>query len=138
MVSMDWLDVMTIAIILIVIAVNVYFLVWLAGLPGRIAADRQHLQAEAIAVCGWLSLLTCFATWPIALIWAYFLPIRAAVIEPGEGQVAVTGTLPSVTGSHPAARFGVRIRVDDADQKQYRLPPGASGSAAISTLRGQV
>jgi len=65
------LDVMTIAIILIVVAVNVVFLLWLAALPGQIARDRNHPQAEAIGVCGWLSLLTLFATWPIALVWAY-------------------------------------------------------------------
>lgn len=65
------LDVLTIAIILIVVAVNVFFLLWLAALPGAIARERKHPQTEAITACGWLSLLTLFATWPIALVWAY-------------------------------------------------------------------
>lgn len=73
------LDVMTIAIILIVLAVNVFFLLWLAALPGTIARDRQHPQAEAIACCGWLSLLTLFTTWPIALVWAYTNPVHVRV-----------------------------------------------------------
>lgn len=79
-----FLDFMTICIILIVIGVNVYFLLYLAGLPGKIARDRQHPQAEAIAVCGWLSLVTFFATWPIALIWAYLGAVRVSV---GDGEI---------------------------------------------------
>jgi len=75
------LDVMTIAIILIVVAVNVFFLLWLAALPGRIALERGHPQAEAINVCGWLALITLFATWPIALVWAYLRPMRVAVSD---------------------------------------------------------
>lgn len=74
-----FLDFMTISIILIVIAVNVYFLLYLAGLPGKIARDRQHPQAEAISICGWLSLVTFFATWPIAIIWAYVGPVHVSV-----------------------------------------------------------
>ena len=76
------LDVITIAIILIVVAVNVFFLLWLAALPGAIARDRNHPQAEAITCCGWLSLLTLFATWPIALVWAYTNPAHVRVDEP--------------------------------------------------------
>jgi hypothetical protein len=75
---LDWI---TIAIILVVVAVNVYFLLWLAGLPGRLARDRQHPQAEAINVLGWLSLLTFFATWPIALVWAYVRRVRIDVAD---------------------------------------------------------
>jgi hypothetical protein len=75
------LDIMTIAIILIVVAVNLFFLLWLAALPGRIARDRGHPQGDAINVCGWLSLVTLFATWPIALIWAYSRPVSVAVSD---------------------------------------------------------
>lgn len=81
------LDVMTIAIILIVVAVNVAFLLWLAALPGSIARERKHPQAEAITACGWLSLLTLFATWPIALVWAY---TNAAHVTIDEGKPAGT------------------------------------------------
>ncbi|MES2789180.1 MAG: DUF3302 domain-containing protein [Planctomycetota bacterium] len=76
-----WLDLVTIIIILIVIGVNVWFLLWLAALPGKIARDRHHAQADAINVCGWLSLLTCFATWPVALIWAYIRPVQVQVVQ---------------------------------------------------------
>jgi hypothetical protein len=41
----DWLDILTILIILIVVAVNVYFLVWLAG---RVVRARGHRRAGAV------------------------------------------------------------------------------------------
>ena len=66
----------TIAYFLPVVA----FLVWLASLPGKIAHARGHAQADAVNVAGWLSLLTCFTTWPLALIWAYFRPVAVRVV----------------------------------------------------------
>ncbi len=44
--------------------------VWLAMLPGKIAAQRQHPQADAIRMAGWLGILTG-VVWILALIWAY-------------------------------------------------------------------
>jgi hypothetical protein len=40
-------------------------------MPGRIAADRGHPQADAIRVLGWIGLITLGLAWPIALVWAY-------------------------------------------------------------------
>lgn len=76
---MGFLDVMTIAIILIVVGTNVFFLLWFAALPGQIARQRQHPQAEAIHVLGWLSLIMLFATWPIAFVWAYVRPANVTL-----------------------------------------------------------
>lgn len=78
---LDWL---TLLIMLVVLAVNVYFIIWLAGLPGRLARERQHPQADAISVLGWLSLLTFFATWPIALVWAYVRRVQIDVAGTSE------------------------------------------------------
>lgn len=75
---MGILDVITLAVILIVVACNVAFVLWLAALPGKIAAGRNHPQADAIACCGWLSLVTFFAVWPIAMIWAYTRPLHVS------------------------------------------------------------
>lgn len=81
---MGLLDVVTIAVILIVLAAVVAFVLWLAALPGSIAVGRNHPQADAIACCGWLSLVTFFATWPIAMIWAYTRPLRVEVDQQSE------------------------------------------------------
>lgn len=73
---MTWLDVMTLAIIVVVIIVSVIIAIWFASLPGQIARQRAHPQSDAINVLGWLSLLTLFATWPVALVWAYVHPLN--------------------------------------------------------------
>jgi hypothetical protein len=44
--------------------------IWLAILPGRIAVQRKHPQAEAIRIAGWFGIITG-AVWILALIWAY-------------------------------------------------------------------
>lgn len=88
---MGWLDVMTITIILIVLGVNVFFLLWLAALPGQVARGRQHPQSEAINVLGWLSLVTFFATWPFALVWAYARPANVAIANSSSAPAKMAG-----------------------------------------------
>ena len=45
------------------------FLVWLLGLPGRIAVSRNHPDAEAVYTMGWVGFLA-IVPWIQALIWA--------------------------------------------------------------------
>ena len=45
----------------------------LASLPGKIARGRNHPQAEAINICGWLG-LPSGVFWLVALIWALLRP----------------------------------------------------------------
>lgn len=52
------------------IAASIALVVWLAMLPGKIAFKREHPQAEAIRMAGWLGILTGIV-WILALIWAY-------------------------------------------------------------------
>ena len=46
-------------------------LVWLAGLPGRIAIARKHPDAEAVKLMGWVGLLPTIVPWIQAFIWAF-------------------------------------------------------------------
>jgi hypothetical protein len=78
---MSFLDVMTLAIVVIVVASTVAFVLWLASVPGKVARARGHAQADAVNVAGWLSLLTGLTTWPLVLVWAYFRPIAVRVSE---------------------------------------------------------
>jgi hypothetical protein len=84
---MGMLDVMTLVIILIVVSSAVGFLLWLAGLPGRIARQRGHAQADAVNIAGWLSLLTMFTTWPVTLVWAYFRPITVRIADDAASSI---------------------------------------------------
>lgn len=43
----------------------------LAALPGWIAASRNHPQAQAVNVCGWVGLPTGIL-WALALVWAFW------------------------------------------------------------------
>lgn len=45
--------------------------VWLAGLPGRIAVARKHPEAEAVKLMGYAGLLPTIYPWVQAFIWAY-------------------------------------------------------------------
>ena len=40
-------------------------------LPGHIAKSRNHPQAQAVTVAGWITLIFGFVLWPVAMIWAY-------------------------------------------------------------------
>ena len=59
---------------------------WLGSLPGKTAAQRNHPQAEAINVLGWVGLAFGGVGWIVALTWAYMNPISAPVeAAPGAG-----------------------------------------------------
>lgn len=53
-------------------------IVVLAMLPGHIAKSRQHPQADAINICGWLGLPTG-VLWVLALVWAHYRDTSATV-----------------------------------------------------------
>ena len=80
---MGILDAITLTIIAIVVAAIVAFILWVAALPGQIAASRAPPLTDAIACCGWLSLLTLFTLWPVAMIWAYTRPLNVAIDQEG-------------------------------------------------------
>ena len=83
---MTGLDLFATIVLILVIATAVGVLVVLAMMPGKIAAQRKHPQAEAIKVAGWLGLLTGIV-WILAMIWAYMKPVTSVTqpaIEPNE------------------------------------------------------
>jgi len=62
-------------------------------LPGRIARDRQHPQADAISVCGWWGVITMGLLLPLAYIWAYTSP-RNGNQKIGEAATPEEGEAP--------------------------------------------
>jgi Na+/H+ antiporter NhaD/arsenite permease-like protein len=73
------MDTALMLIILVVFSLLVVLVVWflaeMAMLPGKIARKRNHPQAEAISVAGWLGLLvTMGLVWVLAVIWAHMRP----------------------------------------------------------------
>jgi len=74
---MTGLDVFAFVVMTMLLGLGIYLAFALGALPGRIAAEREHPQADAIRVAGWVGLLTLGVAWPLALIWAYSRPARA-------------------------------------------------------------
>jgi hypothetical protein len=68
---MTGLDIFALIILLVLVLTGIGAAVALAMVPGRIARDRGHPQADAISVCGWWGLLTGGLLLPLAWIWAY-------------------------------------------------------------------
>jgi len=74
---MSFLDVFALLILAILLVTVIAVVGVLGALPGRIARKREHPQADAIAVAGWMGLLFFGVLWPLALIWAYLRPNRS-------------------------------------------------------------
>ena len=72
------LDVFALIVLIVLLAAAVAVWVIVGMLPGRIARQRNHPQAEAISVCGWWGVLTLGILCPLAFIWAYTNPISTA------------------------------------------------------------
>jgi hypothetical protein len=66
------LDYFALGVLLVLCATMVGGLITLGYMPGRIARGRKHPQADAVAVCGWVGLLTFGVLLPVAYIWAYW------------------------------------------------------------------
>lgn len=65
------LEVFALIILLVLVASAVAAWVIVGMLPGRIARQRNHPQADAINVCGWWGVITMGLLCPLAFIWAY-------------------------------------------------------------------
>jgi hypothetical protein len=72
--TFDVLDAVAFAVFGILIAVTVVLVVSLGQFPGQLARKRNHPQAAAVNVAGWAGLATGGLLWPLALIWAFWLP----------------------------------------------------------------
>lgn len=73
---MSLLDIFALFVLAMLLVTVIAVLGVLGALPGRIARQRKHPQADAIAVGGWIGLLFFGVLWPLVLIWAYTRPIR--------------------------------------------------------------
>ena len=68
---MTGLDIFALIILIVLIITGVGGWAMLGFFPGKIARERNHPQAEAINVLGWIGLLLGVAPWLVALVWAY-------------------------------------------------------------------
>ena len=71
---MSFLDIFALFILFVLVAAAVGVWVILGMLPGRIARQRKHPQADAINACGWWGAITLGLLMPIAFVWAFTDP----------------------------------------------------------------
>ena len=68
--KIDFWDYITFAVLMLLVLASLITVVWLAGLPGRIAIARKHPDAEAVKMMGYAGFLAAIP-WIQAFIWAY-------------------------------------------------------------------
>ena len=71
---MTGLDLFALFVLIVLGLTAVAAWVLLGIMPGRIARERNHPQADAIAACGWWGVITLGLLCPVAYIWAYSKP----------------------------------------------------------------
>ena len=71
---MTALDIFALIVLLVLIGAVIAIWLILGMMPGRIARQRNHPQAEAINMCGWWGVLTLGILLPLAYVWAYANP----------------------------------------------------------------
>lgn len=69
--KIDMWDYLTFLTLLLCAAAVMMIWVWLAGLPGRIAIERNHPEAEAVKLLGYAGLLPTVYPWVQAFVWAF-------------------------------------------------------------------
>jgi type VI protein secretion system component VasK len=86
------LDILALFVMIVLIVVILVLAVWIGGAPGKIARQRNHPQAEAISVCGWIGLITLGPAWIVAIVWAFTRPRAAASGDDASQRIAALET----------------------------------------------
>ena len=84
---MSGIDIFAWVVLVVIIASVVVVFVVLGMLPGKIAQERQHPQAQAIQVASWLALIFGVAAWPFVMVWAYLRPVARPLDQPEDEAV---------------------------------------------------
>ena len=83
---MTGLDIAAFVVLAVVAGLIIYLFAFLGGLPGRVAEERNHSQAQAIRIGGWATLIMAAVGWPFVLMWAYVRPATGADAESSSGD----------------------------------------------------
>jgi hypothetical protein len=100
--DLDFWDYVTFASLFILGVVGLVAIVFILGLPGRIAIARKHPDAEAVNVMGWVGFLAV-VPWIQAFIWA-FKPTQVIDIRrtPHAEQTAINEEIAKMSGKDAA------------------------------------
>jgi predicted membrane protein len=107
---MGFLDIFSLFVLLVILALVVAILLLLAWLPGSIAKKRHSPWAEAINVAGWIGILLP-PIWMLALISAFVRPRAGAgaAIAISEAETAeLAATITGISQRIAAMETGMR------------------------------
>jgi len=127
---LDFWDYATFLSLAVLVVSGAIFLVWLAGLPGRIAIARKHPDAEAVNMMGWAGFLAA-VPWIQAFIWA-FKPTDIVDIRrfPPEERVAIDEMIARLRGTAPPGEAKapvVQYREAMREATEGKPPPEGAG-----------
>ena len=72
------LNIFALVVMLVIAAVAIWLIVIVGSLPGKIAREREHPQADSISILGWIGIITLGIGWFVAIVWAYSKPLASA------------------------------------------------------------
>jgi hypothetical protein len=79
-------------ILFILITVAVLIFIEIGGLPGRQARERDHPNADAISLLGWLGLPFGGVGWLVAMVWARVPIFPMKIVDGGDVDEAQVDT----------------------------------------------
>jgi Protein of unknown function (DUF3302) len=92
------LDYVALAILIAIIALIVYGLIAVWGIPHEIAKARNHPHQDAIGAATWVSLFTLGALWPFIWIWAMAYRPERGSGAPEAAPPDLTATIAGLEG----------------------------------------
>ena len=112
--KVDAWDYISFAVIFLLLVVFLVAIVFVLGLPGRIAIARKHPDADAVNVMGWLGFMA-LVPWIQAFMWA-FKPTDVIDIRryPEEEQRDIREMIARLKGAKPAEPGKVSKPLSDA------------------------
>lgn len=97
-------DYLTLAVLSLTAMVFLGVVIFILGLPGRIAIARKHPDAEAVYLMGWVGFLA-IVPWIQAFIWAFkptdIIDIRHLPKETQQDEDLMLARLTGKTPQHP-------------------------------------
>jgi hypothetical protein len=111
--SLDFWDYATFLSLSFLVVIGLGFVVFMLGLPGRIAIARNHPEAEAVYLMGWVGFLAV-VPWVQALAWA-FRPTMVIDVRylPQERRLETETMIAKMTGHEPPAITKAEIQPGD-------------------------
>lgn len=95
---LDGYTYLTFAFLLVAVVTLFAILIWILGLPGKIAVQRRHPHAETVKIMGWAGALAV-VPWIHAFIWAFHDSLTIDIRRfPKDEEKAIDEEIARLTG----------------------------------------